>query len=177
MAATLEHLAALLLGLTFAWAGAAKLVRWREWRSALGGYGLGATEAPAAVGVPAAELMAAGLIASGSTRSGAALTMALLAGFSLTVVRARSSRGDRLPCGCFGGTSERDYRTMLARNALLAVLAVPVVTAGADIDLLAAVSVPSGAEIVPAGLAVAGLGLAAWTLRRAAGYLTGGEER
>lgn len=117
---TVSGIAALVLGVAFAWAAAAKAVRYPQWREALARY-----EVPAAAlrvatpGVPAVELAVALLLLSGSFVPGAALSVALLAAFSMVLVRARALHGDRLPCGCFGRTTERDVRAMLLRNGSL----------------------------------------------------------
>ncbi|MDQ3951885.1 MAG: hypothetical protein M3279_02800 [Actinomycetota bacterium] len=152
-----------LLGLAFVWAAVAKITRFGAWRSALSGYRLPQmVMGPALFLVPAIELATAFLLARGGdvTRAGAALTVGLLAAFSLAVLRARRLQGDRLPCGCFGGSGSRDYRLMLVRNALLgavaaAILLVPGV-ARYEVDA------PEAAQLVPAALAALGVALIAW---------------
>ena len=160
---------ALLLACVFAWAALAKLVRPARWRSALGRYGLGdRIERVAAYGVPAAEATAALLLLWGDARVGAALGLALVAAFSLAVLRARSLSGDRLPCGCFGGASTRDYREMLGRNALLAAASAVVLLAGRrDIAL----TLPAGGDRIAPTLTAGGLALLLWLVRQAAGSL------
>lgn len=152
-----------LLAAAFVWAAVAKLGRFSAWRDALAGYRLPeAIAVPAGVVVPVAELAAAFLLALGgdATRAGAALTVALLAAFSLAVLRARRLRGDRLPCGCFGGSGSRDYRLMLVRNAFLGAVAgaVLLVPAVARYEL----ETPASSQVVPAVLAAAGVVLIGW---------------
>lgn len=177
MASSIAIAAAIALGLIFAWAAVAKTVNHRAWRAALGGYDLpGPARTGAAVAVPAVELAVAVAILAGPVKAGAALALALLAIFSLVVLRAQSHGGDRLPCGCFGRSRVRDYRLILSRNALLAVLAA-IALAGPDRSrLVAAAALPDASEVVPAALVVAGIALAAWmayqvaaSLRRKAG--------
>lgn len=163
-----------LLAVAFFWAAIAKASRPSVWRSALVGYRLPAgTTTPALVLVPVAEIVAAVLLSAGgnATKAGAALSVALLGSFSLAVLRARRLQGDRLPCGCFGGSGSRDYRLMLVRNALLgsvagAILLVPAV---ARYELEA----PSAEQLLPALLVALGVVLIAWlvaTVTRGAGH-------
>lgn len=155
--------AALFLAVAFAWAAVAKVARFAAWREALAGYGLPeAAESAARVLVPVVEVAVAVVLVSGgdASRAGAALAVALLGGFSLAVLRAQRVQGDRLPCGCFGGGGRRDYRLMLVRNATLgAVAAIALLFPRAGAFEPAA---PDAAQIVPAALAAAGLGLGAW---------------
>ena len=152
-----------LLAVAFAWAAAAKAARPRAWKEALGGYrlprGLGHA---ALVGVPVAEGAVAALLVAGgdAAKAGAAGSVALLSAFSATVLRARRLRGDRLPCGCFGGGGNRDYRLMLVRNATLgavaaAILSIPRV-ASYEVDA------PAPSQVLPAVLAASGLVLIVW---------------
>ncbi|HEX2295490.1 MAG TPA: MauE/DoxX family redox-associated membrane protein [Actinomycetota bacterium] len=144
-----------LLALAFFWAAIAKASRPSAWRTALLGYRLPAMlVGPALVLVPVVEIVAGVLLSAGgvATKAGAALAVALLGSFSLAVLHARRLGGDRLPCGCFGGSGSRDYRLMLVRNAFLgavaaAILLVPRV---ASYEL----EPPSASEAFPA-LAVA----------------------
>lgn len=154
----------LCLAALLAWAATAKVVRWSAWRAALRDYQVpGALEAPAAIGIPLAELTVVGLLLSPSPRAGAALTVALLAGFSLAILRGRTLHGEKLPCGCFGRSRHRDYRTMLLRNALLGVLAGLVLLSGREGSVLTGLSLPTAGELVPAILVALGVALAGWT--------------
>jgi hypothetical protein len=166
----LLRVVAALLGLTFAWAAAAKLIRWNRWRDALRAYTLPPSVVRLATpGVPAMELAAAALVLSGRTKVGAALTVVLLSAFSGALVHAQQRRGNRLPCGCFGRATERDYKVMLARNALLAGLAAVLLVARHDVWIGEGLSAPSATDALPAVLVVAGLGLALWLVRHTLG--------
>ena len=152
-----------LLGVAFFWAAVAKASRPSAWRAALLGYRLPPRAvAPVLVLVPLVEVVAGVLLASGGngTKAGAALSVALLAAFSLAVLRGRRVHGDRLPCGCFGGGGSRDYRLMLVRNAFLGAVAAAIllVPAVARYEL----QPPDSAQVLPALLVAAGLALVAW---------------
>ena len=152
-----------LLGLAFAWAAIAKVARFPAWRAALSGYRIPrAVVTPALFLVPALEAGAAFLLARGgdATKAGASLVVALLSAFSLAVLRARRLGGDRLPCGCFGGSGSRDYRLMLVRNALLGAVAAAILLS----PRLARyeVEAPGAAQVVPAALAALGVALIGW---------------
>lgn len=163
MPTSILRLVAAVLAGTFAWAAAAKAARPGAWARALEGYRLPRVAGTvAAVAVPAAEASAAGLLLAGATHAGAAVIVALLAAFSGAVFRAHALRGDRLPCGCFGARSERDYRVMLARNGALAVLAAVLLLAGRDVALVGAMALPHRDEVVAAVLVAVGVALCAW---------------
>lgn len=154
---TLARIASLLLALALGWAAVAKLLDLAQWKTALASYALPeVVERPARVAVPVAEIAIAVTLLALSPRAGAAASLAVLALFSLAIVRARSEQGDRLPCGCFGGTRERHYKTMMARNAGLGILAAIVLGGPRDAGLPAA---PSSAELLPALLVVMGAAL------------------
>lgn len=164
------------LGLVFAWAAAAKVMSPAKWRAALAGYDLPqGLRRIATVSVPIAEVAVAGFILAGRTRAGAALAIALLAGFSAVVVRAHARKGDRLPCGCFGGAAERDYRVMLGRNALIGVVAASILLNRLDVGVFDGWSTPAPADALPIVLIVVGVGLGAWVLRQVAGSFRQGD--
>jgi hypothetical protein len=152
-----------LLAVVFFWAAIAKASRPSAWRQALVGYRLpNGIVTPALVLVPVLEIVAGVLLSSGgdASKAGAALSVALLGAFSLAVLRARSLQGDRLPCGCFGGSGSRDYRLMLVRNAVLGsvaalILLVPRV-ASYEIDRLPA------SDVLPAVMVAIGVVLIGW---------------
>lgn len=150
------------LAATFAWSAAAKAYNYSGWRTMLRRYRLGPIEPFAAVGAPAAEAAVAILILAGPTKAGAAAVLALLAAFSAAIVRLRTIEGDRLPCGCFGRTKERDFRLMLVRNALLASLASAILQIDRAVDAFEGLGVPDGAEAVAAGLTIAGAAAGIW---------------
>jgi hypothetical protein len=165
---------AFLLAAVFAWAGVAKVVRRSNWREGLRRYRFGPLEVPLAAGVPVAELaIVAGLVA-GLTRAFAALTLGMLAGFSLAVVRARTFAGDLLPCNCFGRSPAHDYRTMLVRNGLLGLPAAAILIAGEDFYLFGETPWPSAAEAVPVTLVGLGLLLGGWMVRAISTLSSGG---
>jgi hypothetical protein len=171
MRSALTWLSALALVAVFAWAAVAKMVRYTAWNRALAAYGFdGATRQLAAPFVPTAEIATAIVLAFVSVQVGSALSLALLGGFSLAVLRARARRGNRLPCGCFGKTKARDYRLMLLRNGALAALAAVVLLSSETEGLLSGMDVPPAGELLPAVLAAIGVGIAGvvlWQANRA----------
>ena len=159
------RIAAALLAATFAWAAFAKAVRWSRWRAALAGYELPPLLRTLALGgVPLAEAGAAGLLLAGVTHVGAAATVALLASFSAALLYARERRGNRLPCGCFGRATDRDYRVLLVRNGTLGILAAALLASRRDLAPAGGWTAPSRADLLPAALVAAGAALVAWTL-------------
>lgn len=161
MPVAVYSLAAAILGLVFAWSAIAKLLRFSRWRAALEGYGLPGTRA-LALSVPLVELVVPLLMLAERSLASAALALGLLALFSAAIVRARARRGDRLPCGCFGGAGERDYRLMIARNAGLGLLAAAVIGRGRDLQPLEGFGAPEASDVLPAGLVVVGLLAIGW---------------
>lgn len=158
----IARFAAVLLSLAFAWAAVAKLSAYARWKAVLARYGLPASvRYVAGPLVPVIEIATAVTIVFISARAGAAAACVLLAAFSLAILRARSINGDRLPCGCFGGSEDRHYRTMLWRNASLALLAALVLQARGEVNVTLP-SMPQGGEWVAAGLVVVGGLLAVW---------------
>ncbi|HYH27514.1 MAG TPA: MauE/DoxX family redox-associated membrane protein, partial [Actinomycetota bacterium] len=124
--------AALLIALVFAAAAISKLADIGSWRSTLKGYGLpGWVERPASFGVPGAELGVAALALLNPGVGGLA-AVSMLVGFSWAIIRARRLRGNRVPCGCFGGKKVRDARLLLARNAMLMLLALAAVASASN---------------------------------------------
>jgi hypothetical protein len=155
-----------LLALIFGWAAVAKAWRSRAWEAALDGYALpvGVRAAARAV-VPVTEATVAALLAAGEVRGGAIAALALLAVFSLAVLRARRLSGDALPCGCFGGRSVRSARRILARNAVLALVAVATIAGGGPLPALRPLG---GTETFPAAVVIGGGILAVVLFGRAA---------
>jgi hypothetical protein len=149
------------LGLVFAWAAAAKIVRPAAWARALTGYRPPESlHAPVAIAVPVLEGGLAALFFAGQTRVASAATLALASLFSLAVLRARALRGSRLPCGCFGSTKERDYRVLIARNALLVAAAGALLIYGRDVRGYP--QAPSGDGWIAASLVAVGAALLVW---------------
>jgi hypothetical protein len=146
----------------FGWAALSKLVSYERWRRALAGYKLPeALERVARLGTPALEAVVLAVVLSGPLPLAGALTLLMLAGFCLVVLRARAIRGNKLPCGCFGGADERDYRLMLVRNAILAIPAGVLALSG-DAGLIDRLASIEGADYVPLGLVLGAAVLVAW---------------
>ena len=120
----------------------------------------------AAVGIPVAEFCVVVLAVSGLERPAAWLAIGLVAAFSGAIVRAARRRPGRLPCGCFGSRATRSPSALLARNALLLVLATLVAAAPGQ-DRFHVLRAPTGHEIVPALLVLVG-GVVALAVLRAA---------
>ena len=166
-----SRIAAILLIITFTAAGAAKLIRHSGWRSALAGYGFptGWTT-PISVAVPLVELTVVSIFLFVSRSLGSALSLVLLSLFSAAIARVGTTRGGRVPCGCFGADRSRDFRWLLARNGVLAVAAAVVLVADVEspfVDELAA------AEAAPLLLVIAGISMIAGLLSQMAGPLRG----
>src|SRR5919106_825713 len=85
---------------------------------------------------------------------GSALSLLLLMAFTAAALRAARSAGDRLPCGCFGGSRPRSVRFILAKNLGLGLLATAAAGSGRS-------PVPSfgPGDAVPALLAAIGVAL------------------
>ena len=153
------------LAVVFAWAAIAKLAGFGRWRDSLRSYGIASPFGGAvAAAVPVAELAVPGFIAGGRPVDAAVLALGLLACFSIAIVWARRRLGTRLPCGCFGGPKRRDWRLMLARNAVLAAVAGAVAATGASYGTGARVVLPrpEGGAALPILLAFLGLAVVAW---------------
>jgi thiol-disulfide isomerase/thioredoxin len=171
-----------MLSAVFLTACVAKLVDRSGSRRSLIEFGFPSSAVPPlSIGVPIAELMvAAALLPVASVRAGAAAALLLLAAFSITIATALA-RGRHVECRCFGQLTSGivSWRT-LARNAVLAVVALAVLLADLGSpppSLFDAVSTLRGAVLVAwtVGLAaVAIIGLGAWAfvhLLRAHGRL------
>ena len=149
---TPAQLAPAVLALTFAWAAAAKVVAPSDWRRSLSAHGLSERSGRlTAVAVPLAETSIPVLVLSGLERIAGAAAAVLLVTFSLAVLA--------------GGARLRDYRAMLARNALLAVVAVTAGVTGAN-TLRGGLTFPTRQELLPAAVVLASVATAAWTLGR-----------
>ena len=153
--------AAAALAIAFGWAAVSKGVRARRWRRSVQSYGFGGGfERTVAVGVPLVELGIGVLPFLGLPSTAGIFSLMVLAVFSVGIVAARIRNGPRLDCGCFGGARVRDYRLLLARNGGLAIVALVAWSRGTDTWMGADVVVPSGGELVAAGLVALGLVLA-----------------
>jgi hypothetical protein len=159
----LGGVAAATLAIAFGWAALSKVGRARRWRRSLQSYGFGGGfERTVAVGVPLVELGIGVLPFLGLPSIAGALSLGVLAGFSVAIVAARIRNGPRLDCGCFGAARVRDYRLLLARNGVLALVALVAWRRGSDTLIGTDVVAPSGDELVPAALVALGLVLATW---------------
>ncbi|HEX9717900.1 MAG TPA: MauE/DoxX family redox-associated membrane protein [Actinomycetota bacterium] len=159
--------AAGVVGAVFAWSAGGKLLRPTDWRRARSALGLrGPLDRVAAIGAPVAEAAVLGLVVAGLHRTAGIAGLALLLVFSLAVLRARRRGGDLVPCGCFGTVKARDYRVLLLRNAVLAVVAAVAATWGIDTPRLGSPGIPTGPDVLPLAFAVVGLSVAAWTVTR-----------
>ncbi|MFN2390030.1 MAG: MauE/DoxX family redox-associated membrane protein [Actinomycetota bacterium] len=159
-----------LLAAAFGWAAASKVANLAGWRAGLEPYGLPRSFAGVTlVGVPLAEAGVVVLTVLGRHRAAAALALALLASFSLALLRARSRIGARLPCGCFGRSKTRPFSVLVARNALLSVLAAAtLLLAGAhEVEI----GPPTGSALLPALLGATGLAVGTWMVVRAGSAL------
>jgi hypothetical protein len=127
-------LTSVVLAATFGWSGSMKILRAERWRLDLVSYRLNRPlRAAGFLLLPWVEVGIAGALVAGAARTGAVLALGLLAIFCVAIVRARLLLGtDKLGCGCFGGTRIRDFRLLLARNAVLAALAAVVISSGSD---------------------------------------------
>ena len=164
-----------MLAVTFGWAAAAKVIRFASWRRALLRYRLTRGVFAAAVaGVPAAEAAIALAIVIGLARPGAALAIALLSAFTAAIARARAITGDKVPCGCFGKMTERDYRVVLGRNVLLAMAAAVVLLRAGTHSPLEGLAAPQPSEVVPAALVVAGIALIVWVASQLGSWTSSG---
>lgn len=165
MPPTIVRPAAFVLAVVFAWAGVAKVLRWKTWRSGLHRYHLGRVESAVAIAVPCLELAVVSGLIAGRSLAAAAVTLALLAGFCFALLRARSAEGDRLPCNCFGGNSALDYRTMLLRNGILGIPAALILIAGKDFLLFHGIGAPTTGEAIPIALVAVGIVFVVWMVR------------
>ena len=157
-------LASIALAIVFAWSAGAKILRHRAWWSSLDAYAFGPLRRLVAVTVPAAELAIPILVFADRAADAAILSLVLLAGFSLALLRARRRHGNRVACGCFGRTRARDYRLLLARNAAIALVAAASLAEPAN-PWRGSPHAPSGSELLPAVLAAAGAILVAGVVR------------
>lgn len=172
------ELAAAALAVVFTVAAVAKLVRWRIWRRALSAYAPAKpVERLGAAGVPIVELLVPALVVLGLDATAGLASLVLLAFFSVAIVAARTRAGRRLDCGCFGTATTRDYRVLLARNAGIATIALVAWRLGDDTPVAGLPGVPSGSDLMPAALAVAGVALATWVGAHALGAMRRGSAR
>jgi hypothetical protein len=155
------HLAAGLLAAVFAWSAAWKLVRPSAWRRVVASHRLGAVGDAAAIGAPAVEVAVPVLYLVGRPDLAAAGAASILLAGTAAVILARIRSGPRLACGCFGDDA-RDFRVPLARNAVLAAVAVLAWTAPAT--AAGAPTLPGRSDALPIAFVVVGGFVAVWTI-------------
>jgi SAM-dependent methyltransferase/uncharacterized membrane protein YphA (DoxX/SURF4 family) len=137
-------------------AGVTKLIDLNGSRSALEGFGLARRWVPlGAVALPIAEILAAALLIPAATaRAGAGLAAILLFVFMAGIVAALR-RGTAPECHCFGQLHSRPVgRETLARNAVLAAIALLVLFAGSGPGLSSWWRSSSGSVIALAAMSV-----------------------
>ena len=159
----LVQLAAVVTMVTFAWAAVAKVVDLDSWLEVVAGHEIPVPSSLIAFAIPPLEMLVVGLIASNSLRVGGALACALLAAFSMAIVRRSARQGKRLPCGCFGKDRTRDYRVMLLRNLVLGAAAATLMLGGEGVRVWDGLRAPSTGELLAASLVLGGIALGAWT--------------
>ena len=158
----LTFISGVALVMAFGWAAASKLAGFERWRRALSGYSLPAGfESVARLGTPAAEIAVVILVMTGPLEIAGALALLMIAGFCVVVLHARTTQGDKLPCGCFGSTTERDYRLMLIRNAALAVVAGVLTLAGGN-GMIARIGSIAASDVLPLALVLFAAALIMW---------------
>ena len=162
------RIAAGVLALVFAWAAALKVLRFRAWRSELEGYALPHPLRRIALGaVPLLEGAVVALVLVGELPPAGVLCIAAVSAFSLAILRRRSVDGDRFPCACFGRSTTRDYRVMLSRNLLVALMGAVVMLGGSGVNVFDGLRAPGLGELLPALLVVAGVILITWMVVQA----------
>ena len=159
--------AAAVLSIAFGSAAVAKIAGRRRWARALASYRLGPLEGAALVGVPVVELALVALPFLGLVSTAGLASFVVLWVFSAAIVVGRVRIGRRLDCGCFGAARSRDYRLLLARNGVLAVIAVVAWREAQDAWIGGSLDAPSGSDLLPATLVAVGLSLAVWVSVRA----------
>ena len=107
--------------------------------------------------IPIVELVIVGLVVAGLGATAGLVSLVALVSFSAAIVVARVRSGRRLGCGCFGGSTTRDYRVLLTRNLALAGIALGAWRMGEDAPLVRSLREPGGADLLPAALLVLGL--------------------
>jgi uncharacterized membrane protein YphA (DoxX/SURF4 family) len=157
--------ARVLLAVLFAVAAVGKTLDRRGSEEAAGGFGVPAALAPpAVVGVVICEsLVSFGLLVSATATWAAALSLALLALFTVAIARV-VRRGDDVTCNCFGQLQSASVGwPTLVRNLLLAAAAALVVVVGPGTSL-AAVELDRLA-LLATSIGVIGLAAVVWRLR------------
>ena len=113
--------AAIVLGVVFAWSSVAKVFMGRRWPESLRRLELPTLLAWPLVGIEFA--LAVGLVAVDAWRTSTAVVAAALLAVMTVVLLDRLRRGVRPPCACFGGAAVRplSWREPVRNFVLLAV--------------------------------------------------------
>jgi uncharacterized membrane protein YphA (DoxX/SURF4 family) len=160
--------AAAALAVVFAWASVSKVTGWTRWRRTLSTHALPwRPELVAAWAVPAIESLVPILTLLGRQRAAAAVALASLTVFSVSLLRPAARDGVRVACGCFGRASV-DVRVALTRNAVLATAAVASWSLSVPDPALA---LPEAGDGLPLLLFAGALTVAAITAWRSAVWL------
>jgi thiol-disulfide isomerase/thioredoxin len=162
--------ARLVLAGVFAVAGAAKLVDRAGTRAGLSEFGVPRRlVGTAAVAVPLAELAVAALLVPSATAAAGAIAALALLGLFSAAVAVNLARGRSPECHCFGQLHSAPASTAtLARNAVLAALAIVVVASSTAREAPSAVAWLS--RLDPAELVAVAVGAAAAGLLTAGAY-------
>jgi hypothetical protein len=165
-------IASLLLAGVFAWSGFTKIFRHERWRLDLIAYRLNRPlRAAGFLLLPWIEVGIAAALVAGAARTGALVTLGLLAIFCFAIIRARILLGtDKMGCGCFGGTRIRDYRLLLARNVVLASLAVVVIASSSEPSFAHGLDL-GGSSTLPWLMSALGLCAVTWALWQAGQWM------
>lgn len=169
-------LSQLLLCVVFAVAAVAKLADRSGTRRAIEAFGVPPRLAPAgALLLPVVELaIAAALVPAATARWAALAAVALLAIFSVAIVRTLRA-GSAPDCNCFGGLTQTEVgRGTLVRNLLLGAIAAFVALSGQPVSAFDWVTVPAVQDrpgVVFMVAALAGLGWFCWQLLQQNGRL------
>jgi hypothetical protein len=167
--------AAAVLAAVFTWAAASKIASPRRWRRALSALELPrGLERVGAWAVPSSEALVPILVVAGMPRVAAVWSGALLTVFSVTLVASRGRMGGRVACGCFGGRESVQFRSVLARNALLLTIAAFVAIGGADAAATWLPGAPAVGDALPLALTLGALAAAALVAWRASVWLDRG---
>jgi len=162
--------ARLVLSAVFALAGVAKLRDHSGTRYTLEEFGMAPrAAAPAALLLPLAELSVAGLLLFDATAPAGAIGALVLLGGFIAAIAVNLARGRRPDCNCFGQLHSKPVGpATLARNGILALLAVIVLAADQTIaaaralDGLAGLDAATALALPALVVSVLAFGIGAW---------------
>lgn len=160
----------LVLAVVLGFSGAVKLRHPLAFAAAIDGYRIlpRALARPAALAIALAEVGCAALLAAGSTRLAGLAVAGGLVGAFLAAMTLALARGQRIGCGCFGGSADLD--TVGLPSVLRAVLLEIIVVTSA-LARPAAAPAP-GVRVLAAALMLVLVFLLAETARLLAGWPT-----